>query len=255
MCEAEAMKVSIITVVFNGESTIKDCIESVLGQTYPGIEYIIVDGKSTDSTVEIVKSYGSRIAHFVSEKDRGIYDAMNKGIALATGDVVGILNADDFYAHPDVIQKVVQAMGNADAVYGDLVYVDAQNTDQIKRYWQSGSYERKKFLYGWMPPHPTFFLKNASYKALGGYRLDLGTAADYELMLRMLYVHRLNVNYLPDIVTIMRAGGASNKAVSNQVKANQNDRLAWQLNQIKPFWFTLWLKPIRKILQFINRPK
>lgn len=249
------MKVSIITVVYNGEATIRDCIESVLNQTYPDLEYIIVDGSSSDNTIEIVRSYGSKIAKFISEKDRGIYDAMNKGIALATGQLIGILNADDFYAHSKVIAQVVNTLNTADAVYGDLVYVDSKNTSKIKRYWKSGTYHQKKFLYGWMPPHPTFFLKKTSYEQFGGYRLDLGTAADYELMLRMLYVHRLNINYLSDIITIMRSGGASNKAVENRVKANQSDRLAWKINQVRPYWFTLWLKPVRKVLQFFNRPK
>lgn len=251
------MKVSIITVVFNGERTIQDCIESVLNQSYPDIEYIVIDGKSTDNTPKIVANYGTKIAVFISEKDRGIYDAMNKGIAYATGDVIGILNADDFYADHTVIEKVVAQLvkTQADGIYGDLVYVDANDTTQVKRYWKSGEFKRKKFLYGWMPPHPTFFVKKASYEQLGTYRLDLGSAADYELMLRFLYKQRLKVAYLPEIVTMMRTGGVSNKTVGNRLKANQSDREAWHLNGLEPYWFTLWLKPLRKVLQFVYKPK
>jgi len=259
------LKISIITVVFNGEQTIRDCIESVLGQTYSDIEYIVIDGKSTDKTPEIVKSYGTKIAVFLSEKDNGIYDAMNKGIALATGDVIGILNADDFYRTAFVIEKIASKLKRtqADGIYGDLIYVDGENNQQksgensqhIKRYWKSGTFSQNKFLYGWMPPHPTFFLSRASYQQFGYYRTDLGSAADYELMLRMMYRYGVKIVYLPEIVTVMRVGGVSNKNVKNRLKANQSDRVAWELNGLKPYWFTLWLKPARKVLQFVNRPK
>ncbi|MEZ4901049.1 MAG: glycosyltransferase family 2 protein [Spirosomataceae bacterium] len=251
------MKISIITVVFNGQDTIRDCIESVLNQSYHDIEYIIIDGKSTDNTIEIVKEYGTKIAVFVSEKDNGIYDAMNKGIACATGDVVGILNADDFYSNTRIIEKIVNALNTtqADGVYGDLIYVDNKNTKKIKRYWKSGEFRRSRFLYGWMPPHPTFFLKSASYKQFGVYRTDLGSAADYELMLRMMYKQSLKISYLPTIITIMRAGGVSNRTIWNRIKANQSDHAAWHVNGLKPYWFTLYLKPIRKVLQFVYKPK
>lgn len=251
------MKVSIITVVFNGEKTIKSCIDSVLNQSYDNIEYIIIDGKSTDNTCEIIKSYGTKIAVFLSEKDAGIYDAMNKGIALATGEVIGILNADDFYHDPFVIEKIAGKLNEtgADAVYGDLIYVDADNTREIKRYWKSGRFKKRNFLFGWMPPHPTFFLRNSSYKKFGTYRLDLGSAADYELMLRMMYKHEISVAYQPQITTVMRTGGVSNKSIENRLKANSSDRMAWTLNGLSPYWFTLWLKPVRKISQFVYKPK
>ena len=250
------MKVSIITVVYNGAKTISDCIDSVLGQNYPHLEYLIIDGGSTDGTLEIVQKYGSKIAVVCSEPDRGIYDAMNKGIALATGELIGILNADDFYKDNDVVSKIVSELNKAqaDAIYADLVYVDSEKTHIIKRYWRSGVFEAKSFLWGWMPPHPTFFLKSASYSKFGNYRLDLGSAADYELMFRMLHVNRIKTAYMPEITTIMRAGGVSNENVFNRLKANKNDQKAWQVNQIKPYFFTLWLKPIRKILQFVYRP-
>lgn len=251
----EGVKVSIVTVVFNGSKTIKDCIESVLGQQYPDIEYIVVDGASNDGTVEIVKNYGSKIAVFISEPDQGIYDAMNKGIKLATGDLIGILNADDFYKDNKVIGRVVSAIAEnqSDGLYADLIYVNAQNLSQVKRYWRSGLVNKKSFLWGWMPPHPTFFLKRASYQKFGGFRLDLGSAADYELMLRMIHKNGLKMAYLPTITTVMRTGGVSNSSVFNRLKANRNDRDAWEVNGLKPYFFSLWLKPFRKISQFFNK--
>jgi len=250
------VKVSIITVVFNGAKTIKDCIESVIGQQYADIEYIVVDGASNDGTIEIVKKYGSKIAVFISEPDQGIYDAMNKGIQLATGDLIGILNADDFYKDHTVIDTIVGtiAENQTDGLYADLIYVDAQKLNQIKRYWRSGWVNKKSFLWGWMPPHPTFFLKRAYYQKFGGYRLDLGSAADYELMLRMIHKNGVKMAYLPAITTVMRTGGVSNSNISNRLRANQNDRYAWEINGLKPYFFSLWLKPFRKILQFFHKP-
>jgi glycosyltransferase involved in cell wall biosynthesis len=247
------LKVSIITVVYNGASTLRSCIDSVLSQDYQSIEYIVVDGNSTDGTIDLVRSYGNRIEKFVSEPDRGIYDAMNKGLKLATGDIVGILNADDFYSSREVISSIVDAMKNnmADAVYGDLVYVDAVQNDVVKRSWKSGVYKTGAFLNGWMPPHPTFFLKRSLYEQHGLFRLDMGSAADYELMLRMIHKFGIKLAYVPKVLVKMRAGGVSNSSLKNRIRANQNDRKAWEINGLKPYFFTLWLKPFRKILQFI----
>ncbi|GAB3568204.1 glycosyltransferase family 2 protein [Spirosoma luteolum] len=250
------MTISIITVVYNGAAYIKDCIESVLGQTYTDIEYIIIDGGSTDGTVELVQAYGDRISRFVSEPDRGLYDAMNKGVGLATGEVVGVLNADDFYPNSQIIERIMArfAETQADGVYGDIVYVDRSNTERVTRYWKSGAYRPNAFLWGWMPGHPAFFVRRRLYQEHGLFRLDMKSAADYELMLRFIHKHQATLAYLPEITTVMRAGGVSNASLANRLKANQDDRLAWKLNGLRPYALTLWIKPLRKIGQYFTKP-
>jgi glycosyltransferase involved in cell wall biosynthesis len=251
------MKVSIITVVYNGADHIRDCIESILTQTYPAIEYIVIDGNSTDGTVDIIRSYGTKIAKFISEPDNGLYDAMNKGIGMATGDVIGILNADDFYRHERVIENMVATFDRtgSDAVYGDLLYVDRVNPKLIKRYWRSGNFTGRNFLWGWMPGHPTFFAKRSLYEQYGKFRLDMKSAADYELMLRFVHKHKARLAYMNEITIVMRAGGISNSTLKNRLRANNEDRLAWELNGVKPYFFTLWLKPLRKLGQFVTKPR
>jgi glycosyltransferase involved in cell wall biosynthesis len=252
--ELSTVKVSIITVVFNGEKTIRETIESVLIQDYTSLEYIIIDGNSSDSTIKIIESFGERISDFVSEPDLGIYDAMNKGISRASGDIIGLLNADDIYDSPQVISEVVQKFtaSGVDAVYGDLLYVDATNLNSVRRNWKAGMYKSGSFLWGWMPPHPTFFIRRNWYQRYGNYRLDLGSAADYELMLRMVHKHQAKLAYIPRVLVRMRAGGISNTSFKNRFLANQNDRKAWIVNQLRPYPFTSFLKPFRKILQFIQ---
>jgi len=247
------MKISVVTVVFNGARTIRETIESVLSQDYPDVEYIVVDGNSTDGTQGIIKLYSDRVSKFVSEKDRGIYDAMNKGIELATGDVVGLLNADDLFASRDVLSQVAAAFQDhrVDAVYGDLRYFDG-NPDRVTRNWRAGTYRAGLFLWGWMPPHPTFFIRRHWYQEFGGFRLDMGTSADYELMLRMIHKFNAKLSYVQKVLVFMRTGGVSNLSLKNRLDANQNDRRAWNVNQIKPFPMTVMLKPFRKILQFIH---
>ena len=246
------MKVTIITVVFNGAKTIRQCIESVLSQDFPEIEYIVIDGNSSDGTQEIVSGYGTKIARFVSEPDGGIYDAMNKGIQLATGDVVGILNADDFYAYTSVISDVAAKMKAEDVkgCYGDLVYVDSADEVVIRRKWISGDYKEGAFLNGWMPPHPAFFVRKELYSEHGLFRLDFGSAADYEMMLRLIHKAKIKVAYIPKVLVKMRTGGVSNSNIKNRIAANRNDQRAWKENNLKPHFYTLWLKPLRKILQF-----
>jgi glycosyltransferase involved in cell wall biosynthesis len=248
------LKVSIITITYNSESTLIDTIDSVLNQTYKDIEYIIVDGKSTDSTVSIIHSYKEKISKFISEKDNGLYDALNKGIAMATGDIIGVLHSDDFYTNHQVIEKVVQTfkLNQADAVYADLFYVDKTNVGKILRKWKSGNYKHGMFVNGWMPPHPTFFVRRHCYEKYGSFNLDLVSAADYELMLRFVHKHQIKLAYLPEFIIKMRAGGLSNASLSNRIRANKEDRKAWLMNGLKPKFHTLYLKPLRKIIQLFK---
>lgn len=246
------MKVSIITVTYNSVQTFSGTIKSIQLQSYPNIEYIVVDGGSTDGTVDLIKTNENTISNWISEPDNGIYDAMNKGVELATGDIIAFLNADDFYAYNDAIKDVVDLMreNEADSCYSDLEYVYEDNTERIARSWKSKDYESDNFLKGWMPPHPTFFVKKEMFKKYGKFKLDIGTAADYELMLRFLYKHEISVAYLSKTLVKMRVGGISNSSISNRLKANLNDRKAWKMNRLKPKFYTLTLKPIRKIFQF-----
>jgi glycosyltransferase involved in cell wall biosynthesis len=247
-------KISIITVTYNSAQTLEQTIQSVLAQTYPNVEYIIVDGKSSDNTLAVIEKYRDKITTVVSEKDDGLYHALNKGIALATGNIIGILHADDFYIDSTVLTKVVETFTakKADAVYADLYYVDKDNTDKIIRTWKSGEYKVANFLWGWMPPHPTFFVKKEYYTKHGAFNTNLRTAADYEIMLRLLYRHKIKAAYLPKFIIKMRVGGQSNASVKNRVKANNEDRMAWKLNNLSPYFFTLTLKPLRKITQFLK---
>lgn len=248
------MKISIITVSFNSARTIRDTIESVLNQTYSEIEYIVVDGASKDDTLSIVKSYGNRISRLISEKDNGIYDAMNKGIIAASGDVIGILNSDDFYSHPDVIKNIAGLFNQeTDAVYADLVYVSAGDKNKIVRTWKAGKYELGSFRKGWMPPHPTFFVRKSVYEKYGVFTDQLKSAADYEIMLRFIHRHQIKVNYLPEIIVHMRTGGASNLSLKNRIKANREDKKAWKLNGLKPAPLTFIRKPLSKLSQFFKR--
>lgn len=247
------LKISIITVSYNSAQTIEHTIQSVLSQTYPNIEYILVDGASQDNTLKILEKYKSKISKFISEKDNGIYHAMNKGIKMATGDIIGILNSDDFYADDNVLNDVVTTFekSKADSIYADLQYVDANNTQKIKRYWKSGTYKPGDFLFGWMPPHPTFFVKREVYEKYGLFNESLRSAADYELMLRFIHKHQISVDYLPRVIVKMRSGGQSNVTAKNRIKANLEDRKAWEINNLKPYFFTLFLKPLRKLKQFV----
>jgi glycosyltransferase involved in cell wall biosynthesis len=248
------MKVTIITVSFNSDKTIADTIQSVLSQDYKDIEYIIIDGLSKDNTINIVNSFGEKIAKFVSEKDKGLYDAMNKGIDLATGEIIGVLNSDDFYANNQVISKIITLFKpEVDAVYADLVYVAAQDKTKIIRTWKSGEYSSGLFLKGWMPPHPTFFVRKSVYTKFGNYTDKLRSAADYELMLRLIHKNKIKVAYLPEVAVHMRTGGVSNASLKNRIKANREDKLAWKMNDLKPAPFTFIRKPLSKITQYFKK--
>jgi glycosyltransferase involved in cell wall biosynthesis len=245
------VKLSVITPVLNSEQTIRGCMESVLSQ-HADVEHIIIDGKSSDSTLKIIKEYDAHVARIISEPDRGIYDALNKGIAVSTGDVIGILHADDFFASSETLARISELFEKRllDSCYGDLIYVDFHDTSRVVRYWKSDEFKFGRFYHGWMPPHPTFFARRSVYEKYGGFNLNLGTAADYELMLRLLLRYQISTVYLPEIITCMRIGGASNASLANRLRANFNDRKAWRINGLKPYPWTLAMKPLRKITQY-----
>ncbi|MCF1716403.1 glycosyltransferase [Flavihumibacter sp. RY-1] len=244
--------VTIITATYNSAATLADTLESVASQTYPRIEHLIIDGVSIDDTAAIIARY-PHVARFVSEPDKGLYDAMNKGIKLASGDIIGILNSDDFYADNRVIEKIVELFQNPDtlAVYADLQYVDAEDTSKVIRYWKAGTYDQQAFYYGWMPPHPSFFVRKQLYEQCGVFNTSFRHSADYELMLRFLLRYNAPAAYLPQVVVKMRMGGQSNASFRNRWKANREDRRAWTVNGLTPYFFTIPLKPFRKIGQFL----
>jgi glycosyltransferase len=248
------LKVSIITVVWNNKDTIKDAIESVLAQTYKDIEYIVVDGASSDGTLEVIKRYEKKIDKFISEKDSGIYDAMNKGLALSSGDIVGVLNSDDFFASDDIIQTVVDEFRSKDidCLYADLEYVDAQDTSKVVRYWKSKEFDPSLFKKGWHPAHPTFYVKKEFYDKYGFFDLEFKIASDYEIMLRFLQKYQLRPSYVNKTFVKMRIGGASNGSIRNIFKANMESYRSWKKNDlyINPFMFLL--KPLSKILQLFK---
>lgn len=254
------MKITVITACYNSEKYIRQTMESVLTQSYRNVEYIVVDGGSTDNTVNIIQSFEPRFGgrmKWISEPDKGIYDAMNKGIAMVSGDIVGLLNSDDFYAGNGILEKVVKrfATSSCQAVYGDLVYVDPEHTSKIQRYWKSGRYTKNAFAYGWMPPHPSFFVKKEVYQRYGGFNTQLRSAADYEFMLRVIHKEGINLAYLPEILVCMRAGGMSNKNFKNRLRGNNEDNKAWIINQLQPPPLLRILKPLRKVHQYIIRKK
>jgi len=248
------MKVSIITVVYNAEKYIQDCIESVINQTYPDIEYIVIDGASTDNSLSIIKKYKSNISHFVSEKDKGIYDAINKGLSISSGEIIGVLNADDMLASTDVITAIVKhfAIHQPDAVYGNLNYVDAGDITKITRKWVSKQFARKDIEMGWMPAHPTFYVKRELFEKYGNYSLDFGTAADYELMIRFLYHFQINAIFLNCLIVNMRVGGVSNSSSKQRYLALKNDYSAMKTNKIPHPLITLLFKKLSKIPQYLH---
>jgi len=249
------MKVSIITATFNSEKYLEGCIRSVMEQEYKDIEHIIVDGKSTDGTAEIIKNHQDNIAQSISETDRGMYDAINKGMRMATGDIIGILNSDDILASPDVIGGIVKAFEEqkVDIIYGDLEYVEANDTSRIYRVWKGKPYKRSRFRIGWMPAHPTFYIKKELVATYGGYENHYYSAADYEFMARYLYKHRLSAYYLPKLIVKMRRGGQSNSNLKKRLRANRRDYLAMKKNNIPFPFFVSILKPLSKLHQYTGR--
>jgi glycosyltransferase len=247
------MKVSIITATWNSEKTIESALDSVSLQNYPDIEHIIIDGQSQDATLNLIKSYGSKAVKVVTEADNGLYDALNKGIKLASGDIIGFLHSDDVFANNHVIYDLVGTFKSSeiDAVYGDLEYVASENLKKVIRYWKS-----KKFVYaelkkGWMPPHPTFFMKADNYDVLGGFDLKYKISADYDHLLRCLLTKEFNVCYLPFVITKMRLGGVSNRGIKNLALKMIEDASIMQRHGISPLTGLLG-KNFSKLIQFFN---
>ena len=248
------MKVSIITTTFNSAATLHHNLISVARQSHPFIEHIIIDNCSSDATLEIVKGY-PHVASVISEKDQGIYDAMNKGIKRATGDIIGILNSDDYLASADTIAQIVAAFANTstDAVYGNLVYVNNKRPDKIQRIWTAGGYNPQLFYRGWMLPHPTFYVRRYVYERYGLYDTSFRFAADYEMILRLLLRHNINVAPIRQVLVYMLAGGSGNKNLGTRVAVNLEDRRAWRVVGLTPRWYTLYAKPLRKLWQYVSQ--
>jgi glycosyltransferase involved in cell wall biosynthesis len=246
------MKISIITATLDSSATIESAILSVASQGYPDLEHIIVDGNSSDATLSIVFRHDGLIDKLISEPDHGIYDAMNKGIGLAGGDVIGILNSDDFYANPHVLEKVARVFEDAryETCYGDLIYVDPTNTKKIIRFWRAGAHDPRSFYRGWMPPHPTFFVRRSVYERYGRFNVALGTAADYELTLRLLLKHRVSTAYIPEVLVHMRSGGASNASLKSRMATIRMANLSWRVNDLKPLPWTMTFRLLSKIIQY-----
>lgn len=248
------MKISIITASFQCAETIEDCIKSIVNQTYSHMEHIIIDGGSRDGTLDVIKKYNHKIAKLVSERDSGIYYAINKGLKNATGDIIGILNSDDLYMDGNVIEDVVNAISknNVDACYGDLLYVEREDADKVVRVWNAGAYDRKSFRKGWMPPHPAFFVKRSVYEKYGMFNTDFPIAADYELMLRFLYKYNVSTAYIPRVLVKMRTGGKSKPDLIRITKNMIENYRAWKVNELDLNPFTFILKPLSKAVQYIK---
>lgn len=254
--EKKLMKISIITPTFNSEKTVADTLGSILSQTHANYEVIVVDGGSTDSTAAIVgefmQHFGDRL-RWVSGQDKGLYDAMNKGIALATGDVVGVLNSDDFYASPRVLELVAAACGEVDAVYGDLDFVDPENPSRVVREWRGSQFSDGAFAKGWHPAHPTFYARRGHFEKLGTFDISLQVSADFELMFRFLEKHRISSRYIPEVMVKMRVGGESTGSLKKIIEGNRNVLKAFRKNgyDVPPFYLVKRLMP--KFIEIVKR--
>ena len=248
------MKVSVITAVKNNVDTIEQCINSVSEQSHNNKEHIIIDGGSSDGTLEIIKKYSDTV-RWISERDQGIYYALNKGLKMAAGDIIGFLHADDFFTNDTVVERVVLEMAkdNADSCYGDLLYVSRQNTERTVRYWKAGLFKEGLFQKGWMPPHPTFFVKKHIYEEYGYFNTDFRIAADYELMLRFLKKNKVTTCYIPEILVRMRTGGVSNRSLKNIILKSIEDYRACRINGLNSAFRVVLLKNLSKTPQFFKR--
>lgn len=241
----------MITAVYNRHQTVGQALDSVLSQSYPAVESIVIDGASTDGTLAVLESYRPRLGVLISERDQGIYDALNKGLTHATGDVVGFLHADDVYEDREVLAKVAVAFRepSVDAVYGDLVYVRHDDISKVIRYWKAGPYDHAALSRGWMPPHPTFYVRRSVYERLGGFNTRYRIAADYDTVLRFLAVGKIGVAYVPEVLVRMRVGGISNRSLKTIFRKSCEDMNVLKLNQVGGF-ITLLQKNFYKLNQF-----
>lgn len=248
------MKITIITATYNSEATIEACMDSVLEQVHPDLEYLILDGGSKDGTLSKVGKCKDARVRVISEPDKGIYDALNKGITRATGEIIGFVHSDDFLATSDCLSKMVQLFQSekADGIYGDLHYVDALRTERVVRNWKSGPFRPQLLERGWMPAHPTLFLKKEVYDKHGVFDLEFKIAADYDLMLRIFKDDTLRFAYLPQVITKMRLGGASNGSLKNVIRKTREDYRAMKNNHLPNPLFTICAKNLSKIPQFFK---
>lgn len=247
------MKVSIITATYNSDATLIDTLLSIEKQSYQDIEYIIVDGASTDNTILIINNNSTRVSKLVSEADKGMYDALNKGISMATGDIIGFLHSDDLFAYPDAISEVVETFreNECDAVYGDLEYVSKHDVSHVIRHWRSGSYSKRKVKFGWMPPHPTFYMKRDLYSSLGLFDLSFKISADYDSLVRYIDKNNISLAYIPKVITKMRVGGLSNRSLINIMLKTKEDVQVMKANGL--FWpMALLCKNLSKLPQFFK---
>jgi len=254
------IKISVVTVVYNGEKYIEEAIKTVLQQNYQNIEFIIIDGKSQDKTLDIINKYRNRIDVLISEEDKGIYDAMNKGIAHATGDAIIFHNVGDYYCRNDVFKKIAQVLEdeNVDSCYGDLLFIRNEPKGRVVRVWRGERYHPRKLALGWMPPPATFCIKSKIYKKYGNFVSDLSISADYELTLRCFGKHRITTKYIPEFMVKMRVGGKSTNGLPSYLTTLKEDYLSWVRN-----WpqkravsvFSVVYKKIHKIPQFFIRAK
>lgn len=248
-------RISIITVTYNSSAYLQDCINSIKQQDYDNIEYIIIDGKSTDGTQAIIRRNEDVVDFWVSETDRGMYDAINKGMAIATGDYIGLLNSDDVLDNPKVISRVVKTFEEqkVDSVYGDLEFVDRHDVNRVMRIWKGKPYKRSRFLYGWMPAHPTFYIRRSLIEQHGPYETHFYSAADYEFMCRYLYKNNISSAYIPSLMVRMRLGGQSNNNIKSRLRANRRDYLAMKRNNVPMPFLVSILKPLIKVHQFMGK--
>jgi glycosyltransferase involved in cell wall biosynthesis len=249
-----SLHISVITAVFNRAATLGDSLRSVHAQRWPEIEHIVIDGGSTDGSLAVLEQHKARISKIVSEPDGGLYDALNKGIRHASGDVIGFMHADDEFATPHALARVAAAFEDPEvgAVYGDLVYVKKNDVSRIVRYWRAGQYQRNQLTQGWMPPHPTFYVRREVYSRFGGFDPRYRIAADYENMLRILWRGRIKAAYVPEVLVRMRVGGMSNTSIFNILHKSREDYAAMRANGIGGLQ-ALLLKNVTKLPQFVTR--